>query len=286
MRAFLFPGQGSQKKGMGAELFEAYPMHVEIADRVLGYSIKELCLKNLEDKLNFTEYTQVAIFVVNALTYLHYIETKKLEPDFVAGHSLGEYNALLAAKVFDFETGLKLVHMRGQLMGKVSGGGMAAVLGFSGEHVEAICREYPLLSISVANYNTNIQTIIVGERENIMKSRDIFTALGGVKFLPLNVSGAFHSSYMMLPKIEFEKYISQFELKKPQIPIISNLTAREYKGDTLSSYLVDQIDSPVRWNDTVKYLLDKGVQHFIELGQSTMLTRMIESIRENYAPTK
>lgn len=280
MIAFVFPGQGSQKKGMGKELFEAYPEYLEIADRVLGYSIQNLCLKNPENKLNFTEYTQVAIFVVNALTYLHFIETTKMKPDFVAGHSLGEYNALLSADVFNFETGLKLVHMRGRLMGKVSGGGMAAILGLSVKRVEEICTKYPLLSLSIANYNTDTQTIIAGEKENVMKSRGIFTEIEGVRFLPLNVSGAFHSPYMKVPKIEFEKYISQFQLKKPQIPVIANLMASEYEIDYLSHNLVEQIDSSVKWSDTIRYLLGKGVRGFIEMGEGKILTKMIEGIMD------
>lgn len=286
MIAFIFPGQGSQKKGMGAELFNKYPTYVELADRILGYSIEELCIKNPDNKLNSTEYTQVAVFIVNTLTYLYYTEAMGLKPDYAAGHSLGEYNALLSANVFDFEIGLKLVSMRGQLMGKVTDGGMAAILGLSGEKVEDICKKHTELSISIANYNTDTQTIIAGEKKNIFRSKDIFISIEGVKFLPLNVSGAFHSPYMKSPKLEFETYISKFKFRKPEIPIISNITAREYKEDRISRYLVEQMDSPVRWKDTMKYLLDQGVSHFIELGQGKTLTGMIESIKENYVPAK
>ncbi len=284
MIAFVFPGQGSQKKGMGKELFKKYTDHVEIADRILGCSIEELCLENPDNKLNLTEYTQSAIFIVNALTYLDYIKTAKIKPDFVAGHSLGEYNALFAAKVIDFETGLKLVGMRGKLMGKVTGGGMAAVLGLSGKQVSEICSQHPELNISVSNYNTDTQIIIAGEKENVMKSKEFFTAIQGVGFSPLNVSGAFHSPYMTQPKMEFESYISDFKLNEPEIPIISNVTAREYEGNHLSRYLIEQIDSSVKWSDTIEYLLDKGVRHFVEIGESNILTSMITSIKSAYVP--
>jgi trans-AT polyketide synthase/acyltransferase/oxidoreductase domain-containing protein len=286
MIAFVFPGQGSQKKGMGAKLFKKYPEYVEIADKALGYSIEELCLENPDNKLNLTEYTQAAIFIVNALTYMDYVEKAKIEPDFVAGHSLGEYNALFAAKVFDFETGIKLVRMRGKLMGKVSGGGMAAVLGLPGERVQEICNEHPELYISVANYNTDTQIIIAGEKENVMNSREVFTEIEGVRFSPLNVSGAFHSPYMNQPRMEFEKFISDFRLEAPLVPIIANLTGKEYEGEDLAHYLIEQMNSSVRWSDTVKYLMDKGVRHFVEIGQSTVLTQMIENIRKVYVPIK
>lgn len=284
MIAFVFPGQGSQKRGMGKKLFEKYTEYVEIADRVLGYSIEELCLENPDNKLNLTEYTQPAIFVVNALAYLDYIRTKKIKPDFVAGHSLGEYNALFAAKVIDFENGLKLVNMRGKMMGKVTGGRMAAIIGLSGKQVNEICSQHPELNISIANYNTETQIIIAGENDNVIKSKKYFTVVQGVKFLLLNVSGAFHSSYMTQPKIEFERYISNLKLNKPETIIISNVTAREYEGSYLSGYLSDQIDSPVKWSNTIEYLLDQGVKDFVEIGESNILTRMIMNVKSSYVP--
>ena len=280
MLAYVFPGQGSQKKGMGAELFNKYPLYVELADNILGYSIQELCLEDPENKLNSTEFAQVAIFIVNSLTYLYYVDALGVQPDYVAGHSLGEYSALFAANVFDFETGLKLVKMRGYLMSKVTGGAMAAVLGMSRDQVEVICKKYKELSIEIANYNTKTQTIISGDKKNIMKSREIFLSIEGVQFLPLNVSGAFHSSYMQVPKLEFEKYIFNFEFQKPEIPIIANLTAKEYEENKVAEYLVEQISSPVKWEDTIIYLLEQGVNQFIELGQGLTLTKMIETTQE------
>src|SRR5262245_41129871 len=125
MATYVFPGQGSQHKGMGKDLFSRYPGVVAVADGVLGYSIKELCLDDPKGSLRETQFTQPALYVVNALTWYHMLETRKTLPNYVAGHSLGEYNALLAAEVFDFETGLRLVQKRGELMAKVKGGGMA-----------------------------------------------------------------------------------------------------------------------------------------------------------------
>ncbi|MBF0103655.1 MAG: acyltransferase domain-containing protein, partial [Desulfobacterales bacterium] len=135
MLTFVFPGQGSQKTGMGESLFDEYKELTAQADEILGYSIKQLCLENLENNLQKTQFTQPALYVVNALSYLKKLDEVGKKPDFVAGHSLGEYNALLAANAFDFETGLKLVQKRGELMSKAIGGGMAAVIGFNRDQI-------------------------------------------------------------------------------------------------------------------------------------------------------
>src|SRR5881394_3655310 len=141
MATHVFPGQGSQQKGMGRDLFDRFPDRLAVADKVLGYSIKELCLDDPRGVLGETQYTQPALFVVNALTYFHTVESTGKRPCYVAGHSLGEYNALLAAEVIDFETGLLLVKKRGELMSKVKGGGMAAIVGLSESQIGSILAE-------------------------------------------------------------------------------------------------------------------------------------------------
>lgn len=282
MIAFVFPGQGIQKKGMGKDLFDKYPEYVSIANRVLDYSIKELCLENPDNRLNFTEYTQTAIYVVNCLAYLEYVEQARIEPDYVAGHSLGEYNALFASKVFDFETGLKLVRKRGELMGQVSGGAMAAVIGLSAEQLIKIMNEHSELNLHIANYNTDKQIILSGKKDDILKGKDLFETMG-IRCSMLNVSGAFHSPHMTQPGIEFSVAAKECQFQKGEIPIIANTTAKEYDWDHIAECLTAQINSSVRWSDTVKYLLDHGVRHFVEIGNTQILLKMIQTIRKDYA---
>lgn len=161
MSIIIFPGQGSQIKGMGEELFDQYEELTNRADNILGYSIKDLCLYDHQKQLHLTRYTQPALYVVNALSYFKYLEAGK-KPDFLLGHSLGEYNALLAAGVFDFETGLRLVKKRGELMGQVVGGGMAAIIGLKKEEIQAGLDKNDLNDIDIANYNSEEQLIISG----------------------------------------------------------------------------------------------------------------------------
>ena len=281
MIAFVFPGQGVQKKGMGKELFEKYPEYVSIADQVLGYSIKELCLENPDNRLNFTAYTQVAIYVVNCLAYLEYIKQTGIEPDYVAGHSLGEYNALFAANVFDFETGLKLVKKRGELMGKVSGGAMAAVIGMPEHELRMVLKEHSDLNLYIGNFNTEKQFIVSGKEEDIMRGREVFQDLG-IRYSILNVSGAFHSPYMTRPKEEFAVVARNCEFQKGRIPVIANINANEYDWNRTEEFLIEQINSSVRWAETIKYLLDNGVKHFVEIGNTHILLNMIKSIQSYY----
>lgn len=283
MITFVFPGQGVQKKGMGKELFEKYQEYVDKADQILGYSIKELCLDNPENKLNFTAYTQVAIYVVNCLEYLEYVEKTGIEPDFVAGHSLGEYNALFASKVFDFETGLKLVKKRGELMGKVSGGAMAAVIGMQKEELCTVLEKHADLNLYIGNYNTDTQLILSGSKEDILRGSKVFQDLG-IRYSILNVSGAFHSPYMSQPRNEFAEVAEDCEFHKGKIPVIANISAQPYNWDVTANNLIEQIDSSVRWSDTIKYLIDNGVRHFVEIGNTHILKNMIKAIQSSYIP--
>lgn len=173
MITYVFPGQGSQQKGMGQGLFEQYQHLTDQADQILGYSIKKLCTEKGYFDVNHTQYTQPALYVVNALSYLKKLEETGGKPDFAAGHSLGEYNALFAAGAFDFGTGLKLVKKRGELMGRITGGGMAAVIGLDKEQVTAVLEEHHLHTIDVANENTPRQIVISGQKK-ILKKRELF----------------------------------------------------------------------------------------------------------------
>ncbi len=278
MKSYLFPGQGSQSLGMGESLFDLYPALTEKADQVLGYSIKALCLKDEKRQLNRTQYTQPAIYVVNALSYRHKIEQTGVRPDFVAGHSLGEYNALQAAGGFSFEDGLKMVKKRGELMAQAAKGAMAAVLKLTENKVRQCLHENDLYAIDIANINSSTQIVISGLQEDINCAQDCIEEMDG-DFFPLNTSGAFHSRYMEPAKKEFERFLKQFEFAALTIPVISNIQARPYQQDQIAINLVNQITHSVRWQQSMQYLLEQGVSEFEELGSGDVLTKLMTWIQ-------
>lgn len=269
MNVYLFPGQGSQRKGMGKEIFDKFPELIRKADKVLGYSTRELCLEDPNDQLVQTQFTQPAVYLVNALSYLEKIRTDP-KPDFVLGHSVGEYDALFASGVIDFETGLKLVKKRGQLMAQARGGGMAAVMGLSADKVEEILKANDLENLTVANYNSSFQLVISGLKQDIDRAEPIFFAAGATHYKILNVSGAFHTPYMADAKKKFNKYVKKFKFGEIAIPIISNVTARPYKQSEITDNIIEQITSPVRWMESIRYLWARGaeIEDFDEIGAS------------------
>lgn len=284
MKAYVFPGQGSQKKGMGEELFDEFPDLVEQADQVLRYSIKELCLEDKEEQLGNTQYTQPALYVVEALSYLKKIKEENVKPDYVAGHSLGEYVALFAAGVFDFATGLKLIKKRGQLMAQVSGGGMAAVVGMDEDEVRRVLERNHLDTIDLANINTPSQIVISGYKKDIVDAQQYFMSEGASNYVLLNVSGAFHSRYMEKAAKEFDIYISQFTFNDFDIPVISNLEARPYKNNQIKDILVKQMYNSVKWVESIRYLMGKGVEDIVQVGPGNVLTSMIRQIKRKSTP--
>lgn len=283
MKACVFPGQGSQAIGMGEGLFERYPEITATADEILGYSVAELCLQDPKRQLHQTQYTQPALYVVNALTYRSRCDSGVPPPDFVAGHSLGEYNALLAAGVFDFATGLHLVKKRGELMSTASGGRMAAVLGCDVEKVREILQTNDLLGLEVANYNSPTQVVLSGTAEDIARAEDLFTGIGAT-YTPLNVSAAFHSRYMESFVRPLSEALEGVELHPPKIPVISNVSARPYEAGEVRENLERQMREPVQWLGTVRYLLGAGVDDYEEVGPGSVLTKLIKSIRKRSAP--
>jgi trans-AT polyketide synthase, acyltransferase and oxidoreductase domains len=285
MITYVFPGQGSQQKGMGKELFDKYAELVFQVNDILGYSIKELCLEDPELKLSFTQYTQPALYIVNALSYLQRIETTDKKPDYVAGHSLGEYNALFAAGVFDFATGLKMVKKRGELMSLATGGGMAAVIGLNEEQIKDVLINNQLQNIDIANYNSPYQIVISGPSDSIQKAKPIFEAVKDVKtFIPLKVSGAFHSRYMENTKKEFAQYLDSFDFLTLTIPVISNVYARPYKQANIKQWLLEQLTNPVKWTESIRYLMGKAPMEFEEIGAGKILTGMIKRIQNEAEP--
>jgi len=284
MITWVFPGQGSQEKGMGATLFDEFADLIAQADDILGYSIKKLCLKGPQKQLNQTQYTQPALYVVNALSYFKKVEQTGKQPDFVAGHSLGEYNALLATGGIDFATGLKLVQKRGKLMSQVQSGSMAAVLNLPADKLKAILTENGLTGIDIANYNTPSQLVISGSKDDINRVIDIFEPMDSVRCVALNVSAAFHSHYMRDAQQEFEQFLTGFEFADLKIPLISNVTARPYKQTEIAANLAKQITHPVNWVDSIRYLMGQGEMTFEEVGPGNVLTKLIAKIQTEAQP--
>lgn len=275
---FMFPGQGSQSVGMGGDHFGRYPDLVAEADAILGYSIRELCMENPDGMLERTDYTQPALYTVDVLSYLAKVQDEKIRPDFVIGHSLGEYPALYAAGAFDFATGLKLVQKRGALMNAAAGGGMAAILGMDGDAVASALAELGAGSIDVANFNTPGQIVISGPRDDIEVFAPKMKEKGAKRAVILPVSGAFHSRYMKAAAEEFEAFLRGFSFGKLSIPCIANCSAQAYTDASIASNLVRQIYSSVRWVETVRSLREQGADNFVEVGPGTVLSGLVRQI--------
>src|SRR2546422_5552510 len=247
MITFVFPGQGSQKRGMGKGLFDEggeYAAVEKYVDAILGYSMRKLCLEDPENRLKETQFTQPSLYVVNALHYYKAV-AEGTQPAYLAGHSLGEYNALLAAGVFDFLTGLRLVKKRGELMSRARNGGMGAVIGMSASTIAKVIKESGLASLDVANFNTLSQTVVSGPVEEIRRAGPLFEKAGAQMFMPLQVSAAFHSRYMADAARAFADFLAPISFAVPKTPVIANATARPYPTGNASasvkSLLVDQV---------------------------------------------
>ena len=285
MQVFVFPGQGSEKKGMAADLFDQVEEFtaVEAAiDKLLGYSLRELCINDPQGQLNQTQFTQPALFVTNALHY--FVKTKEgVKADLLAGHSLGEYNALLAAGAFDLLTGVKLVQKRGALMAQARDGGMAAVIGLDADKIRALLNDNNLIGVDLANYNSPMQIVVSGPVAEIKKSKEVFDAAGAKLCVILPASAAFHSRYMVNAAKEFESFLHDIDFKPLQTSAIANVTAQAYPtdngSDAIKSLLAQQIYSSVRWTDTIKKIKSEHPDAiFTELGPGNVLTKLIRQI--------
>jgi malonyl CoA-acyl carrier protein transacylase len=287
-RAYVFPGQGSQQVGMGGEYFDQFPQLVQMVDSVLGYSIKELCLEDPNKCLSQTRFTQPALYTVNALAYIAKTEDGLKKPDIVAGHSLGEFNALLAAGAYDFETGLKLVQKRGELMSLANQGGMLAVLGVDIGVIRNQLQHLNKPDVQIANINSPQQTILSGNIQMLQECATHFEALGA-KCVPLNVSAAFHSTFMREARESFQAYLRGFQFRPLDIPVIANLTGLPYPTANYQHILADQITGTVKWNDSVLWLLQHGVDEIEEVGPGMVLTKLTniikKSVEEPVTPT-
>ena len=216
------------------------------------------------------------------MTYRARQESGRPAPAFVAGHSLGEYNALLAAGVFDFATGLKLVQERGRLMGEVHGAGMSAVIGLDPPKIQAVLEASPAGRVlDVANFNSFEQTVIAGPKPELAEIKAALQEAGARTVIPLNVSAPFHSRYMRPVQAAFDTFLTRFSFRAPEIPVVSNLTATPYDpGFDSQKRWPDRSPSSVRWLDSILYLLREGVDEFEEVGPGTVLTKLAAQIRK------
>lgn len=276
---WVFPGQGSQFKGMGADLFARYPQLVAQADEIVGCSLHRLCLEDPDQLLAQTEYTQPALFVVSALSYLHKCEQGGAAPCF-AGHSLGEFNALYAADAYDFATGVALVRKRGQLMAQAPKGAMAAVIGLGEDQVRALLAGSEFAHIDVANVNSASQIVVSGLYDEIERCEALFTG-AGARYLRLKVSAAFHSRFMREVEEEFAAYIAGVPFRPLAAEVIANCTARPYPKTDYRSLLIRQITQPVRWYESMSRLLARGEVALAEVGPGDVLTNLQFKIRQS-----
>ncbi|MEM0910633.1 MAG: ACP S-malonyltransferase [Pseudomonadota bacterium] len=282
MKACLFPGQGSQKKGMGEQLFSQFPDYVKQADQILGYSIVDLCLDDPGGRLAQTHYTQPAIYVVSCLQYLVDFESSN-KPDFLLGHSVGEYAALFAAESLDFSDGLRLVKKRGELMSQAKGGGMAAVVGVSLPEFIELIESSPFMGIEIANINAPDQIVIGGGKASMGAFSKYLNQIDFTgRFIPLNVSGAFHTRLMRFAQLGFLKFLQSIEFSQTTIPVISNLTARVNLKEEIPENLVRHLASPVRWVECIEHVIGSGAEEFHEVG-TRVLSPMVSKIRRNYS---
>ncbi|WGS46993.1 ACP S-malonyltransferase [Burkholderia sp. JSH-S8] len=284
--AYVFPGQGSQFKKMGAGVLDAFPEQVAQADAILGYSIRLLCLEDPRNVLDQTEFTQPALYTIGALSYLERLQRgDSARVAWLAGHSLGEYCALFAAGAFDFATGLRLVQRRGELMSRAPKGAMAAVIGMSPESIRRHLRDANLEAIDLANINSGKQIIISGLYDEIhARETAALFENAGAAFVPLNVSAAFHSRYMHDVEREFHEFLGGFELRPLTIDVIANVTARPYPRRSYAALLSSQISSPVRWYETVSWLLSRGCNKIEQIGPGTVLTKLTDVITAQPMP--
>lgn len=286
MKAFVFPGQGAQFVGMGKDIYEGNAQAKEMfekANEVLGFRITDLMFNGTEDDLKQTKVTQPAVFLHSVI--LAKTMGEAFKPDMVAGHSLGEFSALVAAGALSFEEGLKLVEARALAMQKaceLKPSTMAAIIGLPDEKVEEICAQVP--EVVPANYNNPGQVVISGSVEGVHKACELFTAAGAKRALPLKVGGAFHSPFMEPARAELAVAIEKAQFSKPICPVYQDVDALPHTDpQEIKANLLKQLTSPVRWSHIVQNMVKDGMTEAVEVGPGRALQGMIRHTDRNVA---
>ena len=285
MKAFVFPGQGAQFVGMGKDLYETSPLAKELfekANDILGYRITDIMFEGTDEDLRQTKVTQPAVFLHSVISAL--CMGDKFQPEMTAGHSLGEFSALVAAGALSFEDGLKLVYARAMAMQKACEAApstMAAIIALADEKIEEICAQVTSEGhvCVAANFNCPGQVVISGSMEGIEKACEAMKAAGAKRALPLKVGGAFHSPLMDPAKVELEAAINATKFHTPKCPVYQNVDAKPYTDPAqIKANLVAQLTASVRWTQTVQNMIADGATEFTECGPGAVLQGLIKKI--------
>lgn len=282
MNAYVFPGQGAQFVGMGQDLYNSSneaKNYFDKANDILGFGITDIMFAGSDEDLKQTKVTQPAVFLHSVISAL--VMGTDFRPDMVAGHSLGEFSALVASGALSFEDGLRLVSARAFAMQKaceINPSTMAAVLGLDDNKVEEICSQIDGVVVA-ANYNCPGQLVISGKKDDVAKACELMKEAGAKRALPLQVGGGFHSPCMQPAKEELEKAIRATVFSKPVCPVYQNVDGKPYTDvENIKNNLIAQLTSPVRWTQTVRNMAADGATEFVELGPGTVLQGLIKKI--------
>lgn len=281
--AFVFPGQGSQSVGMGQDLYNNSVKAKEVfdkADEVLGRNISKICFEGPEEDLKQTINTQPAILLTSIAALEALKEKSNIVPDFVAGHSLGEYGAYYAAGVADFATTMKLIDKRATEMNNAAvatKGAMTAVIGMSKEDILAVIDKF--IGVSVANYNSPAQIVITGEADAVAKANEALKEAGAKRVIPLPVSGGFHSELMRSASEKFAEILDDCDIEDAQIPVYTNVDAIETtSAPEFKTKMAEQIYSSVMWTQTIEKMFEQGVDTIVEIGPGKVLAGLVKKI--------